>query len=1491
MSPRPGGETDKVGNRFEGAWTIWHLLKCLHGGGTAITVEAIGDEADGVEFSYNRAHDNVTEVHQLKRQNRMANTWSVKSLHALGIWSKAKIHTDANREYHFVSTLPAFDIHELCDRARRSSNLEVFVASWMTNETLRQTFDELTGPTVYGDPKTAWEVLRKFVIEWHDERHIVSINSAFAGMLLDGAPGALAALSLGDLVLNNLGVELTSSYIQRQLAIYGLDVATGTRRQDLAGSARTITDRWLRSVEREMLDPPIQRREIAQLVEVSTGDDSSKVALLVGQAGAGKSVVLSQALRRIVTSDFPVLGFRLDRINDFATTQELGERLGLSVSPVAALATAANDQPCLLVIDQLDAVSIASGRMPNSFDAIADLVNEASAFPKMRVMLACRRFDVDNDHRIRSLSKATKANEVALRPLDDEEITGAVTAMGLDASKLQVNQKDLLRVPLHLVLLSSVADQPDALVFQTTAHLFDAYWKRKRRSVKERQESVRFNEVISAVANAISDNQRLSVSHTVLDQNDLAEDADLLISENILVQDGNQVAFFHEAFFDYAFARQWSTENVTLVEFLTASEQELFRRAQVRQIMHHLRQHSPHRFLHEVESALSSPDVRFHIKDAILAVIGALSEPSHDEAQALLDLFEAEPDLEKYAWRTLRTFSWFDRFEKDGHIDRWIDSGNQQWQARALDLVATSARTEPDRAGAILARHRAQNEYPQLLRWVIRFADIFQSRPLFDLLVEGIANGYFDNHAHDMWLAVHGLADNQPEWAVELLAAWLVEHPSSLSLDESGKVARLTERDHQAEDLIKKAATARPELFVKRLLPYMKEVMRVTGQSNFDGPGFPPDRHFSHFTPVIFSNSDIDDVLLAAMRDAIRTIVRIKAPGIDPILMELANCRCASAQWLLYNALATDGARFHKWAASLLLESVDRLFCGYAANSVWLTRELLQAILPHIDGETHRAIEEAVRDLRFSWEGRYWGWYAFTLLSALEIGRLTETGRRRLGEFQRKFKQDQPALRDDTYAGTIKSPISGASISYMSDENWLQAMERHAAPRADWETFKGGSRELAHVLHQQSAADPLRFARLGQRLRADYSPAYGDAILMGLGETPVSPEHVDTVFDCIRFIARLGQVDNDRWLGRAIRPYLEVAPIDIVELVCDRALNSPDPVDDSAFTVAVRDEREPGERLEMAGINCARGSLSEILGDLLVYDVNGSRTAIVTPHLQQLSSDPVISVRGQVAHTIAATLRFERAAAIDAFHTLVDAQDELLTGRHVRSLVRFIGNGRDATAVKPVIWRMVRSVDPRVRRCGGELAAHAALQWSMPEFLDTILADQDVYTRRGVALECARRMPSTDNADLAGQVLRSLFADADDETRKDAASIAMVLRGRALRQFREVLLELVDSPAFEESIPQLFITLDRASDRVDELVLKSARRFIEISGPAIGDIRTEAAGNAHYVSDLVMRALIQARDAKRRAALLNIVDDLVKFGAYGVDKSIESAAR
>lgn len=1484
MSPRPGGEADKLGNKYELAWAIRHALYCILDDRRSLTAEDIDpDVGKGSEFTYETGL--ATEAHQLKRQNGNSNSWTVKTLADMGIFEAAAVHVAAGRRYYFVSLIPCRPLQELSERARKSANLATFTDFWLTGE-LTAVFDQLTAAEVLGSPQAAWETLRGMWLSVQDEYDIIRMNSMLAECHLSGASGHLISLTVGDILLDNLGKRLARAELLALLGEQGVKPLARGSHQTAHGQVLAITNSWRQSVQRELLRPPIERAEATQLIEAL---DLHRIGLVAGTAGGGKSSVLEQTVVSLESTGAEVLALRLDRLGPFASTADLGRQLGIETSPAVALALAADDRAAYLVIDQLDAVSLASGRMPESFDIVMDLLGEALSVSGVRVVLACRQFDIDNDHRIRALASRTDVTRVEVGLLSAEDVETAVDCMGLDPAQLSPSQRVLLQTPLHLVLLQTIASQADALVFQSKGSLFEAFWERKRQAARARRQYVRFNDVVSRIANAASDRQVLSIPLEILDEGDLIEDANLLISEHVLTRDGDRIAFFHESFFDYAFARQWVSRSESLVDFLIRDEQELFRRAQVRQILQHLYELDPDRFHAEAEAVLTADDIRFHIKETVLAVAANLALPTTDDAELMLRVAATHPHFECRLWQQLHRPQWFARFHGDGQIAAWLDGPDDDMRNHALNTMVSAVKEHPAPVTTLLSDRKNAPEYGDWLRSVTHFADVFQNRQLFDLLLEAVRDGTYAAD-HELWLTSHDLAKHEPLWAIELLQARLIDHVDALSLSEGGKVAVLGTREYGATELVKGASNAEPLVFVQTVVPYLLQVMAATVMKR-QGDEPIRDQHFSaRFAVDERDDRELDDVLLAASVRSLEKLAETDPESIRSLLEELAADPHDGSQFLLYRALSAGGEHFADWAASLLLEGDRRLKCGYILDSYWVARELVVAIAPHVTDEINQQFEDLFRDLRNEHETRHSsGRAAFTFLSALEERRLTERGRRRLGEYQRKFNEDAPAKPRRTTAGFIGSPIVSDAARKMTDTQWLSAMAKHDSAKTNWSALTGGAREQSHILKEQVVADPARFARLALQLTPEFNAAYTDALLMGFGDAEVADDIAPLIFEAVRHIASLGQADNDRWLGRALRKYYRKVPLDLVELIRDRTLHTPEPTDSSPVINRDETDGESAADMRMNGMNTARGSLAETLGDLIVTDSDGQRTALVVPYLRTMASDPVLSVRSCVAHTLAASLRHARSEVLTAFSTLIDADDRLLAAMFVQHLMLYIGNV-NPEVIDPVIQRMLASRDAEAREAGGAIAAFAALEWDRPELMEQALCG-DIHTRKGVAQVSARRVGRTSNAELATASLIRLMSDEADEVRKEAAAVAQHLRERPLQPFARLLTALIDSPSYDLATPQLLLTLQYAPDKVDELVLKAAQRFIDVFGKDATDIRTGAAGDAHDISELVVRGLAQSRDRVHRAALLDVLDSLLELGVYGIYDAIAESER
>jgi hypothetical protein len=1441
VSPRAGGEAAKFGERYEGRWTVTQLLRVLAGQATSLLVEDEAALAQGAEFTLRRA-DGGVELHQVKRQPGMAASWSPTALRDAGVLAAASLHAEAGREFHFISTIPATWLERLSDAARRGATPEAFLRVHVAGAEAGREFATLE--SVFGGLEETWRVLRAVHVVWPQEQHLRSVNAALAAVYLQGAEPTLMAVGLGDLIRENLGLELDLRAIHERLAGYGMRPGALVDEPTLGAAVAATRERWLQSVRRDLLRPVIVRSE-ADVIARRLRDDPSAVVLISGAAGTGKSVVLEQLVSALET--WPVLAMRVDRLGTFSTPRQLAGQLDLPASPVPALGALAGERSSLLLVDQLDAVSLASGRLPDQLDPIVEMIAEAQAFPGMRVILACRQFDLDRDPRLRALVADTGPAELqTVGLLDAAQVDAAVVVLGLQPSRLTAAQRELLALPLNLVLLGVVADEPRALDFSTSNDLLAAFYERKRRDCVRRRETVRFGAVVTALAETMSERQQLSVPRSVLDTDDLDVDADVLASEGVIVRDGSRVAFFHEALFDYAFARAWVARQEDVRDWLLAGDQELFRRAQVRQILVHLHDEQPDRFVRDVRTRLVDAAIRFHIKAAMIDVLSALGTPSAADWRLAMELSDGA--LAYRIQGALRTEPWFRRSDAEGALERWLD--DEERAPIAIQIMQAGAAAHGERVAELVGRLAGRPDYARAVLWLARFAGDRPPRALFERVLEVVRTGGPGVTEDEVFLPFHRLAELEPAWAAELVAAWLAERPDAMTMN-GPYVAALRSRDYGLLEMIGGAAAGAPAEFARLLVPYMVDVMRTTAINTDYRPQ--ADNHFS-WRDYAADDHQIDERLISAMGQALR---RLGDP--DPALLAQP---FDAAQWLAYQGFIGAGARHADWAADVLTEAPARLESGYHTDSYWTTREVLQTIGEHLNNERLARVEEAVLGLGDEYA-------AFTLLSALPEERLSANGTDRLAALRERFGRQQPDEPPPSVSdGRVGSPVPQDEAAGFSDNDWLQAMTRYATD--DRPHGEGGAQELAQMLEHVAKQEPERFAALGLRLDATYNPVYVVALLKALSE-PQAPVHAIAVFELVRHAATLGNAEIERWLGWPLgRLAGEEVPGDIVRLLLGVAMHG----DDFAGINS--------EDLYSVGINTARGQAATALARLLAMDADGRRTALVAGSLRSLAENPSLAVRACVAQLLSTAMRHARDEVLDAVPLLLDADDALLASQPVQQLCLLLDD--DATTE-----RMLRSPRDDVREVGGRQAAYTALERGRPALRASALGD--VAGRRGAVTVCAARLPFAGDAALAENTVRDAFDDPDASVREAAAGVATALRDAALRPHADLLLRLIASPAFEPALPQLALTLERATDRVDDLIAATFERFLERFGGEARSLATAAAARARQLGELLLRWYAQAEYREGRLRAMDLVDDMLAADAFGVADMVAQAER
>ena len=426
--------------------------------------------------------------------------------------------------------------------------------------------------------------------------------------------------------------------------------------------------------------------------------------------------------------------------------------------------------------------------------------------------------------------------------------------------------------------------------------------------------------------------------------------------------------------------------------------------------------------------------------------------------------------------------------------------------------------------------------------------------------------------------------------------------------------------------------------------------------------------------------------------------------------------------------------------------------------------------------------------------------------------------------------------------------------------------------------------------HRCSSEDPQRFARLALKMTSTVNAVYPRAILSGFGGVEIPAEAQQVVFEAIRHIAGLGLDECNRWLGFSLQYLLKDVPLDIIEMIRDRALNvGVSGSGDGAQIVSSQGGGRTVRELHLESINTVKGSLITSLGDLLFYDTNGERTAIVKPYLVSLADDSEPNIRIAVAHLTSSCLRYARSTAYDAFECLIQTEDLVLaTDKFINLMIR-IGTA-NPERVTPIINRMLTSNNPEVKNVGGSLAAYAAIQWEQPDYMELALAG-DNNVRAGIVSVCNDLLNGAKNRKVLFTTLRTLMHDGDTRIRKEIGEIPSRLRKQSLSQFKDFLKYLIESPSYIYAVRHLLLALREAPDRVDDLIDLAVHRFLNIDRGDIAIGQANTFVGSSYVSELVVQGLAQSRDKKRTSDLLDALDQLIERGEYGVYQAIEQFER
>jgi hypothetical protein len=1272
-------------------------------------------------------------------------------------------------------------------------------------------------------------------------------------------------------------------------------------------------------------DKVIPREEVNTVLQKI---DANASVMVLGEAGVGKSGVMLQVVESLQTSGTPFLAFRVDTLSPTPNPKLVGEELGFLESPTNVLAAVAQGRRCVLLIDQLDAVSQTSGLRPDFFSCIEQIIKQASVHKEMRLVIACRKFDLDNDRRFKQLiGEKGIATPIAISCLSHQTIKNFLAELGLETAILTNKQLDLLSIPLHLSLLVAVIEcnPTNSFTFQTAKDLFDQFWEEKQNKLRARTGNpIQWTKVVDALCDYISDRQEdgLSAPERVVD--DCRYDAQLMASEHVLIWSNPQISFFHQAFFDYAFARRFAGRGKTLISFLLEREQHLSLRTQVRQILLYERDDERELYLKDLQEVLAAPNIRFHLKQLILSLLATLNDPMPEEWHIVAPLMD-NTEFSHHVWGLLRSsVKWFKLADSIGVITKWLRSEDENWIVTTLILMSIWQKEFPDRIAELAEPYlNVSDAWNQRLTNLMRFADLSVGRGFFELFLHLVDTGVYDNAAvvgtveRDFWGLLYRLPDQAPVWICEAVRHYLDRRINSYfaRLDSESRTSQFVDINHRelfpdsqwARKVLTKSASKAPVAFVDNLLPLMLRVMELTVNRQEEQPW-----EDSVWRSRLYGyGHHVADYLLENMEIALSLMAKDEPNRFREIASSLRDSEFETVQYLLIRAYTTNGHEFADQAVSYLCTNPKRLHTGYSicngnvnAARYWATRLLIQAVTPHCSPDCLTDLEDILLNYFVRSAGVRHLWYRkypqFVLLDAIAPDRISNKALQRLQELRRKYEGKSLGIKkndqsieieppDLIAAHTVPSPIPQKAAEKMTDEQWLKAIEKYDYPdggtrfRETGELI-GGAGQLSQVLENEVKKDPERFVKLADRIRDSANPAYFNGILRGLAETDLE---VDVHF-LSRAIRRCHNLPNKPH-GRSISWLVEKRPNlpwsdSILNILTCYAINDPDPQQELWRTEAQGAGFYYGGDIFSTGINSTRGSAVGAISKLIFADK--ARTAFFQDSLWKIVTDSSLAVRSCAAETLIAVINYDRSFAVKLFQQLCDT-DELLLGTYpVERFLHYMLQ-RHFQELKPILERAISSTVPSVAEVGATQACVISLVIEDGQTLANRCLSGTVVQRKAAAEVFGANFRLAEFREFCEQALIQLFNDSEKEVRNQASDCFFHLEKEQIEECTSLIEAFVESLAFADSHAELIRALEKSTARLPDITVRLCERFVEVVGRKYSDIRTSVLLDAQTITKLLLQTYSQTRERQLQSRCLDLIDRLSQMETYGLRQALD----
>jgi hypothetical protein len=860
----------------------------------------------------------------------------------------------------------------------------------------------------------------------------------------------------------------------------------------LADSSRSLL-KWPTTLGNEIW---LHRGEL-DLLEERIRSAERTANLILGKPGTGKSAILALLGQRLINKGVPCLAIKADMLpRSVQNSVDLQDHLRLPYSVIRCLGIISKSEPAVLIIDQLDAISEIVDRNSERLNLLLDLIQVASGMDGLHVVSSCRWFEYQHDIRLTTI----EAERISIEPPPWEDVKIVLKDAGFPEEHWSDEVRSLLSVPLHLkILLDLKSRDLEAKVPSSLQSLLENIWHQRVISGKSGPEKIAF---VDVVCNRMSEQEELWVPRVLADK--YAHAFEELEQGNILQLDPSElkIGFVHQTYFDFARARAFASGQERLSEHVIQRQDGLFIRPVLLSTLDYLRGASPATYENEIRSLWDNEGLRPHLRNLLVEYIGSVERPNDTEISCLLPMLKEREKGYKTLMAMAGSPGWFSII-KDTYLQALMSQG-PEFAHFIIPILSRAFSFAKDEAGKIVkATWLPDGSYDEHIlmlftclgdwdetsvemicevakrhesHWISHIADLVsQSKPA---LAPRIVRADFDRRLEEAMRREAKAVPPPPPGPDATDEEKAIYH---LQMRKGEEIEKLLEHDKEWHEL-SQIAEADPKAFLDFLWPWFSSVVEriayephpfVTTYQENHGLGTLDDKNWGGL-----------DQPVSALHDAIVDLSEKESDIFLAFFHKNIDSPYMAIHRLLSAGLLKLAASHPDMIVGYITSDPRRLIVGDLFDCHKASRRLISAVVPYLDGEGLRKLEDPNWSAKDKFKRRKWNrQHRLRLLRAFPEEYLSE-GTRLLRDQEERALPGVPDWDSRIGGGgCVGSPMSHEQMAKAKDEDVLNLFEElddsteWDHPRRSWD-FIGGSVQASREFAKLAEQDPERIANL-----------------------------------------------------------------------------------------------------------------------------------------------------------------------------------------------------------------------------------------------------------------------------------------------------------------------------------------------------------------------------------------------------------------------------